>query len=180
VKRYFGFEPSDLLGQSVSTFVHPEDREKRSMEITALREGRKKVAEVVLRAFTKAGETVWIRAVISDQRHIPGVEGFVSNITDITPLITAQQEQEKLVHNLGERVKEQSLLYQAIAMLHVPAQEAEPDKVMASLARMLPSGWQYPEHTQASIELDDGRIYSTRNFKKVADSISANFQYKFH
>ncbi len=68
------------------------------------------------------------------------------------------------VHDLGERVKEVTLLHEAGRLLN----EVGPDVVpLARIVDLLPGGWQYPEITTARIAVGD-RAVCTPGFRPTA------------
>jgi len=71
---------------------------------------------------------------------------------DITDTRNAQREREKLVHDLGERVKELRLLHAATRLL----QQDRPitRSLLAALVAMMPEAWQYPDNCEARITFD--------------------------
>jgi signal transduction histidine kinase len=71
---------------------------------------------------------------------------------DITERRRAEAEHKKLLHDLGERVKELTVLHKAARILH--HHERKPvSELLAGLVSILPLGWQYPEITAARIRL---------------------------
>ncbi len=80
---------------------------------------------------------------------------------DITIRVQAEQQaeeiQQKLAHDYGERVKEQKLFY-SVASLIQDDSLSVPD-VLSKVALLIPPGWQYPEETTAQI------FYGNESFK---------------
>lgn len=75
---------------------------------------------------------------------------------DITIRVSAQDEAEqirqKLLHDYGERVKEQKLFYSTASLIQDDSRPA--DEVLLDIVQLIPPGWQYPDITAASIRYD--------------------------
>jgi methyl-accepting chemotaxis protein len=84
---------------------------------------------------------------------------------DITIRVQAEQKaeeiREKLVHDYGERVKEQKLFYSVASLIQEDTLSV-PD-VLSKVAFLIPPGWQYPEETVARI-LYGNEVYTTPDF----------------
>ncbi len=65
----------------------------------------------------------------------------------------SEQENQRLLHDLGERVKELTLLQKSAGLLQ--ADHRDPRELLTELVELLPSGWQYPELCQARILWND-------------------------
>jgi signal transduction histidine kinase len=61
---------------------------------------------------------------------------------------SSHEGQERLVHDLGERVKELTTLHAVGRLLNEPG---EPAELLRRVVAVLPSGWQYPEISAARI-----------------------------
>jgi signal transduction histidine kinase len=89
-------------------------------------------------------------------------EGAVRNVVGINLDITARKradlERVKLVHDLGERVKELRLLH-ATALTQQRTWESTRDLLQHVVDRF-PPAWQYPEITEARITLGDLEVHT--------------------
>lgn len=72
-----------------------------------------------------------------------------------------QEEQRRLRHLFGERVKELTALHRAVRVLQDSAKPIE--DVLDQIVALLPPAWQYPEITVARITFD-GMVFTTPNF----------------
>jgi K+-sensing histidine kinase KdpD len=73
----------------------------------------------------------------------------------------AEEEKQQLLHDLGERVKELTVLHGIARQLQ---NEQKPTaELLQEIAALLPSAWQYPELTAARIVCDNV-VYATPNF----------------
>ena len=75
-----------------------------------------------------------------------GQRSIVGIVRDVTERNRAQQVQQRLVHDLGERVKELTALHTTGRLLNEPG---SPDEVLAPIVNLLPAAWQYPDITAA-------------------------------
>lgn len=82
-----------------------------------------------------------------------------------------EDERRRLLHILGERVKELTALHQAVRLLQDSA--APPSQVLQSIVALLPPAWQYPEITAARITFDS-LTFETPNFKRSSWSQAAD------
>ncbi len=97
---------------------------------------------------------------------VPVPEGDYVNFygLDITERKKAEEEREKLLHAVGERVKELNCLYTIAKIAAVP--DISLEEICQKTAEIIPPSWQYPEITCARILVHD-QEYKTTNFKKT-------------
>lgn len=79
-----------------------------------------------------------------------------------------EEERDKAIRDLRERVKEQKCLYNISSLDDHKLTIAE---LLEQAVKKLPDGFQYPEIAEASIEYG-GKTYQTKNFVKTNQSIS--------
>jgi PAS domain S-box-containing protein len=94
---------------------------------------------------------------------------------DITARKQAEEQQRRLLHNVGERVKELTALHRAVRLLQDSAKP--PSEVFTQIVALLPPAWQYPEIAAARI-VSDSMEYTTPNFsdtqwKQSADVVTS-------
>ena len=80
----------------------------------------------------------------------------------VTAGIGADEGRERLLHQLGERVKELTALHSTASIFQQPKPIAD---LLQEIASILPPAWQYPEITTARITYD-GQEYRTRGFRE--------------
>ncbi len=83
---------------------------------------------------------------------------------DVTEHKKTEQEKGKLLHAIGERVKELNCLYAIAKTAAVP--DVSLGELCQKTAEIIPPSWQYPEITCARILIHD-QEYETANFKKT-------------
>lgn len=71
------------------------------------------------------------------------------------------EEQKRLRHLFGERVKELTALHRAVRLLQDSARSIE--EVLSEIVALLPPAWQYPEIAIARITFD-GMVFTTPSF----------------
>ncbi len=72
-----------------------------------------------------------------------------------------EKENQKLLHDLGERVKELTALHSTAHLLQ--NENITSSDLLREIANSLPAAWQYPENTAACVSFD-GVDYKTPNF----------------
>lgn len=75
-----------------------------------------------------------------------------------------EQAVGKKTHDLGERMKELTTIYQVNEILKDELQSV--DIALSRVVNILPAGWQYPEACAARIVLENS-VYATRNFTET-------------
>ena len=73
-----------------------------------------------------------------------------------------EQEKAQIAHALGERVKELKCLFGVSELIE--AHGSSIDRILQSVAELLPVSWQYPEITRARV-VHNGQEYRTSAFK---------------
>ena len=89
------------------------------------------------------------------------------------PAQADRTERARLVHDLGERVKELTALYQTARIVH--DDRLELPQMLERLAALLPPAFQYPEITAAAVRYGDHRA-ATPGFGAVPWTLTAAFQ----
>jgi PAS domain S-box-containing protein len=147
-ERMFGYARGRLLGADVRTIIPERFRERH------LQARRQYHRDSTTR--TIAGDLFGRRA---DGSEVPvdirvsaleSDEGLliVGVIRDVSERYNAQREQQRLVHDLGERVKELTALH---AIARILNEDSTPPLLLARIVEVLRPAWQYPEVTQARI-----------------------------
>ena len=155
-------EPGTLSPELVRELVHPEDRHLIG-----------KLADLAEKESNSCG----FRIVNPDGsiRHVfasgtgtrPGPDQpvrVVGMLMDVTAQREATLERERLLYDLGERVKELTLLQNVARMLH--ARSFFDRAVLSEIVRLMPAGWQYPEHCEARIVFGD-ETYATPGWRET-------------
>ncbi|MFC1491584.1 MASE3 domain-containing protein, partial [Nitrospinota bacterium] len=82
---------------------------------------------------------------------------------EITERKEAEKEREKLLHIMGERVKELRCMYEVASAI---SDRATLEEVFRDVVKFIPHGWHYPEITRAKIRID-GEEYMSEPFEET-------------
>ena len=152
-----------LVKQPLTRSIVPEDEDIYYLHRKRLLEtGRPQVCELrMARQYSRVSQ-FWARlesiVVQGEERGAPVCRVTMS---DITKHKERENAVEKLVHDLGKRVKELSCLHGMSDLVEIPGISLE--EIVEGTVGLLPVAWQYPEVTCARIALE-GQEFSTENF----------------
>lgn len=147
--------------------IYAKDRE--TLRSLLQQDGSVRELEIDLK--TKSGE---IRHVSISAEQIV-INDELCNIflhRDITDRKRAEQENAKLINDLGERVKELTALHETSAILQDESKSVP--ELLQAIVRILPRAWQYPEITAGRIRYGEVE-FKTRNFARTRWSQSVDF-----
>jgi PAS domain S-box-containing protein len=150
--RIFGLAP-DEFGATYEAFlaaVHPDDREwVRQGQRRFLEEGG--VLNLDHRIVRPDGSVRWVQDRSELERDASGRPARqIGIVLDITGRKAAEAEKQKLVRDLGERVKELRALHEVSSLLR--QEHLSVGEVLEHVAVLLPPAMQYPEITGARVE----------------------------
>ena len=91
------------------------------------------------------------------------VTGVVLVFRDVSAERRHQQQRDRLMRDLQERVKEQACLYAVSELIQHPGLTVE--EMLAQLPALLPPGWRYPEIACAQVTYA-GNTYATADFQE--------------
>ncbi len=147
-ERMFGYARDALLGRDVDLII--PDRFKPAHHAKRARYADSPSARTISRdiaAKRADGAEVPVEIRISPLES-GGQLSVVGIVRDVTERQRAHMEQQRLVHDLGERVKELTALHAAGRLLNEPASPAD---LLPRIVALLPPAWQYPDITSARI-----------------------------
>jgi len=84
IERVLGYDPPDVMGDDITEYMHPDDRENVVAELGELVENPDAERLVELRARDTDGEWRWIEVTARNLLDDPTVGGIVGNVRDIT------------------------------------------------------------------------------------------------
>jgi PAS domain S-box-containing protein len=156
--RLYGIPREEFGGafEAWSRCLVAEDRERTLAELDAALRGERQYA-TDFRIRHGDGSIRVIRAVASTVLNDRGepirMVGFNRDVTD---LVNAERDRDRLVHDLGERVKE-------LHLLHATARLLQPERpfdraLLQELVMLLPPAWQYPACCEARIRCGDTEV----------------------
>jgi PAS domain S-box-containing protein len=147
-ERLFGYTRDALLGRDVETIIPERFRAAHHAKRGTYGNApttRTIAGELAGRRADGTEFPVEIRVSLLDAQ---GQRSIVGIVRDVTERNRAQQVQQCLVHDLGERVKELTALHATGRLLNEPG---SPGEVLARIVTLLPAAWQYPDITGARI-----------------------------
>ncbi|MGB2821887.1 MAG: response regulator [Phycisphaerae bacterium] len=90
--------------------------------------------------------------------------------TEVAERKRAEEEREKLLHDMRERVKELRCVYGAARSV---SSRQELEDVFRDIAALIPAGWQYSEITRGRVTFD-GLEYASGSFEKTQWKLSSD------
>ncbi|MEX0997786.1 MAG: PAS domain S-box protein [Flavobacteriaceae bacterium] len=103
IKRVLGYNVEEFIGTNVTKHIHPEDLIKRESKFKKLIQSSNSYATIdEERLLHKDGHYIWVKAIISDGRLIPGIQGFMTNFRDITETVKSKKALEKTLKDLTD------------------------------------------------------------------------------
>jgi diguanylate cyclase len=103
INKVLGYKVSEFIGTNVVNHIHPDDLRLREQKFKLLSFTSENSAIIENeRLLHKNGHYIWAKAVISDARLIPGIQGYMTNFSDITETVNNKIELEKTLKNLTD------------------------------------------------------------------------------
>lgn len=147
VQRILGYQPSQLLGESVFNLVHPDDRGR---VMAVFREGVETpglTAMVEYRARHADGRYIDLESIGSNRMDVPGIEGIVVFTRDISERKRVEQDQQRLRDQLSQAQKMESIGRLAGGVAHDFNNILQAITVYAEMLKeALPAGTEPREH----------------------------------
>ncbi len=167
-----GYDSKEVIGKQFQDITCRYDVEMEAEFKDKLLQGRIHTYTIEKRDIRQDGTPVWVNQTVSLVRGPSGEPAyFIFIMEDISDRKRAEQERKKLLHDLGERVKELTAMYRAMEIVQ---QDKTVPELLQEIVNTLPDAWQYPEITAARIVFD-GNEYGTPGFVKTEWSQSASF-----
>lgn len=134
--------------------VHPDDRAELHEGFEDLCSGKVAATQHEYRVLPPSGKVRHVFAAGSAVKNDQGEVVLVVGVNrDVTESRLAETERTRLVHDLGERVKELRLLHKTANL--VQQGSLSDDVLLGELVQGIPPAWQYPEICQARISYRD-------------------------
>lgn len=103
IKKVLGYKVSEFIGTNVVDHIHPDDLNFREKKFKSLNFSNENSAIIENeRLLHKNGHYIWVKAIISDARLIPGIQGYMTNFRDITETVNNKLKLEKTLKNLSD------------------------------------------------------------------------------
>lgn len=154
LQRMLGYSETELSKMVFADFTHPDDVACTPNLFEDMVKGARDSFQLEKRYLHKAGHIVWVNLRVSIIRDQQGQFIFAIDMAeDISERKQAEEQNRKLLHRLGERVKELTALHGASRVLQ--HQDLDLPEVLEKLVALLPPAFQYPTITTARIVLDE-------------------------
>ncbi|MCK4787633.1 MAG: PAS domain S-box protein, partial [Desulfobacteraceae bacterium] len=157
----FGYSAEEIKDKSIQSLVHPDDVDRVMQFHKERLQGKKVPSRYEFRGVRKDGSTIHMEVDTIELKEEESIVGTRSYIWDITERKRAEEAQKKLLHDVGERMKELNCLY-GITQLTNNLDKTLED-VLQKTAELIPPSWQYPDITCGRIIFDD-KEFKTKNF----------------
>ncbi len=152
---------NEFTNQPITRFILKEDQDIYYLHSKQAFETKKPQA-CDLRMMKSDGSALWVRLATTTVRTVQDQLISRTVMSDITERKLAEKEKEKLLHDLGERIKELNCLYGIAKVREKSGITFE--RIIEETVNLIPPAWQYPEITCARIVLDNTE-YKTDNFQ---------------
>ena len=166
VEEITGYQEKDFTGNLLSwdELIHPEDISRVKQSAEEFKANSLTSFERLYRIIRKDKEVRWVRENISSIRDESGLPVRIQGtIVDITVQKELQEEKDKLLRDLNERVKELNCLYDLAKIVGNPGITLS--EILQQTVEILPLSWQYTDSTSARITCN-GEEYVTKGFQE--------------
>jgi PAS domain S-box-containing protein len=112
VEQVFGYKPEELLGRQIRGYleiVHPDDRDRVTEEYDRVEKRGETVYYAPMRCRRKDGSWIWIKEIATSYVSASGERRILEVTQDITEQVEAEQRRQKLVEQLKETQRLESL-----------------------------------------------------------------------
>jgi two-component system sensor histidine kinase/response regulator len=158
--KMLGYTKEELIHMSIAD-IHPKEALDHVIcEFEAQARGEKTLAPAIP-CLRKDG-TIMYADINTAKILIAGREHNVGFFSDVTERKRAQEEKDKLLHDLNERMKELNCLYEMAKIVETPKISLE--EIYQKIVDVMPPAWQYPDITCARITVE-GQEFKTPNYK---------------
>ena len=161
-EKIFGVVPGTMVGRKFTEFLN--DEQLTILKKQAFDRQKNIRSTYELEITTDSGEKRFL-LVTAAPRHSADGEyiGALGIFRDVTDRKQSEMERERLLHAMGERVKELTCMYGVFRSIreHDTLKETFMD-----VAALIPSGWQYPEITRGKVVFDH-KEYTLGSFEET-------------
>jgi|GEM_PF-2746445 len=165
-EKVTGYSIDDMQKMFDIDMVIPEEKEEIRNAFKTLVATPNGIAHRCIRLKHKNGHQIYIDGVYRNMLHDETVRAVVCTYSDVT-------EREKAYHQLGERMKELSIIFKINDILKDDHQDV--DAIFTRIVELLPQGWQFPGDCKARIEFD-GRVFASPDYPLSAVKQDAMFR----
>jgi PAS domain S-box-containing protein len=167
----FGYSFDEIKGKFLDDFLAPEDRKQEALMLA--QKGREECLYHETVRKNKKGSLIPV-ALSSAPIVLQGQHaGDIVLYKDITERKKAEEQKDRLAHDLNERVKELTCLYDLSKIIAKHGNSIE--EIMQDTVSLLPPAYQYPKIACARIVWEDHK-YITGNFRETRWSQKTNIR----
>jgi PAS domain S-box-containing protein len=159
-KSMIGYEDHEIAGDfsEWENLLHPDDYDRAKKSVKDYFDGKTHEYRLEHRLRHKDGSYRWILGrgmCIRDQDGKP--TRMSGSHTDISDQKQAEEEREKLLHNIMERMKELQCIYGLSESIQ---QRDALEDIFRDAVSSIPQGWNYPKITRSRIHFDEDTYVS--------------------
>jgi PAS domain S-box-containing protein len=158
--QLFGYSAKEVEGKQINEAVAPEDMIEEAESLD--KDAKKGYASRDTVRKRKDGSLVRVSVSAAPVTIEDKLLGYVAVYKDITNLVEANEEKDKIARKLEERNRGLGFLYRISKLVEKPNVSLE--EILQASVNILPSAWQYPEITCARLGLENKEC-RTANFK---------------
>ena len=166
-------EEKNLLNREFAGLNLSADADQDRRALQELIEGRSAYFQREKHHVCKSGESIWLLTSVAlgrDERENPS--HLIAQAQDISHYKKVEDEKQRLLHDLTERLKELTALHYTARLLQ--ADDRPVDVLLQELVSVLPAALEHPEVAKARI-LFEGAEYTAPGFTATAGTRTANF-----
>ncbi|MBW1763616.1 MAG: PAS domain S-box protein, partial [Deltaproteobacteria bacterium] len=162
ISKMLGYTEKELKRISISDIYPKAFLENAISEFESQLKRGKKTLLPRTPCLRKDGTTVYTD-IGTSQIQIDGVDCNLIFFADISERKKAEEEREKILHDLRERIKELQCLY---LMADSIRKRGSIEEIFQDAVQLIPPGWHYPEITKGRIRFA-GREYLSEPFEET-------------
>ncbi len=162
--------PDEIAGKTDYDFYPKDLAEKYRGDDKRIMEAG--TAEDIEERYIQNGQEVWVHTVKTPVKDENGnVIGILGIFWDITERKRAEEEKDKLLHDLNKRMRELNCLYKIAKIVEIPKISLE--EILKKTVDVIPSAWQYPDISCTRITVE-GQEFKTPNYRATEWKQSAD------
>ncbi len=148
-----GYSYEETLQLTFQDITYPDDLESDVAQVNQLLAGEIDTYSMDKRYISKNGELVWVNLTVSLVRNeAEQPQWFVAVVNDIAERKKAEKDNEKLLHDIGERLKELKCMYTISTSIRT---KESLEEIFQDTVDAIPPGWHYPKITRAKLHYND-------------------------
>lgn len=151
-----GYSELELKKMTIQDVTYKNDSDSGQGLVNCLQQKPDNHYHTEKRCIRKNGHVIWVNLTVSMLHQTDGSpDFFIYLIQDISDRKKTEENLAKLMHDMGERMKELKCIY---AATEIARRSQNIDLLLKEIVKVLPAGWHYPESTRARI------VYKNRQF----------------